>query len=145
MYNWLQWQKRKKGNHRQKTEEKKREKMYQIPATQCSMTSFFLSPPKWKKFGFIIRHGIFPQKLPDLSTCCLYCLITKIFQVKDLLKVPWVATCSQLLPSYLNRRNKFLSHTEKGCNTFFLATILQHHQIYANIELVYLSLLMVFI
>lgn len=85
----------------------------------------------------------FFKKIPNLFTCCLYCLIIKIFQVRDLLKVLCMATWSQLLPSYLNRRNKFLSHREKECNTFSLVIILQHHQIYSNIELVYLSLLMV--
>lgn len=86
---------------------------------------------------------IFFFLIPNLFTCCLYCLITKIFQVRDLLKVLCMATWSQLLPSYLNRINKFLSHREEECNTFSLVAILQHYQIYSNIELVYLNLLMV--
>lgn len=123
----------------------KRGKEYQIPATQHFITSFVLSPPKRKKFRFIIRHGIFLKNIPNLFACCLCCLTTKILLIRDVLKVLCMATWSQLLWGYTNRRNKFLPLREKGCNTFSLVMILQHQQIYSNTELACLSLPMVFI
>lgn len=82
---------------------------------------FFFFPllPKGRRLDSKSDMEFFWKKFL-ISLDSLYCLTTKIFEVRYLLTVLCAATRSQLLPGYLNRTKKFISYKEKGCNTFSL-------------------------